>query len=188
MSSIGNLLTGLLHSVLPVNLLPNNTTAGNLTTSTTSTLIQQPDIGQLSGFAQLAATLQQLQQSNPAQYKQVTQQIAANLQSAAQTAQASGNTAAAAQLNQLATDFTNASNSGQLPNLQDLANAVGGGHHHHHGGGDATSSSSNSPLTQFLASLQAGTTQSSTTQGTSLNAATIIQNTLTSAGITSTNV
>ncbi len=77
-------------------------------------------------------TLQQLQQSNPTNYQQVTQQIATNLQAAAQTAQSEGNTTAANQLNQLATDFTNASTSGQLPNIQDLAQAMGGHHHHHH--------------------------------------------------------
>jgi hypothetical protein len=187
MSSIGNIASSLLNSVLPVNLFPNNTTAANLTSTGASSLTQQPDSGQLSPFAQLASTLQQLLQSNPAQYKQVTQQIATNLQTAAQTATASGNTTAAAQLTQLATDFSNASSSGQLPNLQDLASAIGGGHHgHHHHGGSSTASSSSSSATSsssalstLLASLQSGTQSNG-----SLNAATIIQNTLTSAGIT----
>jgi hypothetical protein len=172
MSSIANLAGSLLHAILPSSLATNNTTASNLTTATSSPAIQQPDSGQLSEFAQLAGTLQQLQQSNPAQYTQVTQQIAANLQSAAQTATASGNTAAASQLNQLATDFTNASASGQLPNLEDLAKAVSGGHHGHH------SSAGSSAVSQLLSSLQATGTQNS-----SPNAGTIIQNTLTSAGI-----
>jgi len=101
----------------------------------------------------------------------VTQQIAANLQSAAQTAQGSGNTAAATQLSQLSTDFTSASASGQLPNLQDLAHAVGG--HGHRG-----TTSTGSAVSQFLSSLQASDSQNS-----SLNAAAIIQNTLTSAGV-----
>ncbi len=51
--------------------------------------------------------------------------MAINLQSVAQTATADGNTTAASQLRQLATDFTNASQSGQLPNIQDRAQAVG---------------------------------------------------------------
>lgn len=183
MSSIGNLASTLLHAVLPVNLFPNNTTAS--TTATTSSATQLPDSGQLSSFAQLAATLQQLQQSNPGQYKQVTQQIAANLQTAAQSAQAGGDTAAGTQLNQLAADFSNASASGQLPNLQDLAQAVGGHHGHHHyasepAGTSNGSTPAGSAVSQLLASLQAGTSQNS-----SLNAATIIQSTLTSAGVTS---
>lgn len=187
MSSIGNLASTLLHAVLPINLFPNNTTASTTATSA-STPLQQADSGQLSSFAQLASTLQQLQQSNPAEYSQVTQKIAANLQSAAQTAQASGNTTAAAQLNQLATDFSNASSTGQLPNLQDLAQAVGGHHgHHHHGSGSSdssgTTSTSSSAVGQLLSSLQSGASQN-----TSLNAATIIQNTLTSAGITTSAV
>src|SRR5579864_2979610 len=76
--------------------------------------------------------LQQLQQSDPAKYQQVTQQIATNLQNAAQTAQTDGNSTAATQLGKLASDFNSASQSGQLPNIQDLAQAIGGGHHHHH--------------------------------------------------------
>jgi hypothetical protein len=87
---------------------------------------QGSDSGQLSPFAQLVSTLQQVQQQNPAEYQQLTQQIATNLQSAAQTAQTDGNSPQANQLSQLATDFTNASGTGQLPNLQDLAQAVGG--------------------------------------------------------------
>ena len=193
MSSIASLASSLLHAVLPTSLLPNNTTASNLANITTTPVSQPQDSGQLSSFAQLAGTLQQLQQSNPAQYQQVTQQIATNLQSAAQTAQSSGNTTAANQLNQLATDFSSASATGQLPNLQDLAKALGGHHgHHHHAQGaadaDAASSatasanapqgSANQALSHLLTSLQANTTTNS-----ALNPATIIQNTLTSAGI-----
>jgi hypothetical protein len=101
--------------------------ANNVSGASASTIT---DSNQLSPFAQVASELQQLQQSNPAQYAQATSQIAANLQTAAQTAQSQGNTGAANSLNQLATDFTNASTSGQLPNFQDLARAVGGHHHH----------------------------------------------------------
>ena len=85
------------------------------------------DNNQLSPFAQVASELQQIQQSNPAQYAQVTSQIAANLNSAAQTAQSQGNTTQSNELSQLSTDFSNASTSGQLPNFQDLAQAIG--HH-----------------------------------------------------------
>jgi len=151
------------------------------------------------------STLQQLQESNPTQYQQVTQQIATNLQSAAQTATSEGNTSAASQLTQLATDFTNASQSSQLPNIQDLAQAVGGGghHHHHHFHGPSASSSSDSssstsstgtstsstgsssstsPLDQLLAAFQANTSQND-----ALNPMAIIMNTLSSAGISSTS-
>lgn len=164
----------------------------------------QSDNSQLSPFAQLMSTLQQLQQSNPAQYQQVTQQISTNLQSAAQTATSNGNTAAATQLNQLSTDFANASQSGQLPNIQDLAQAVGGGGHHHHhhhaasapAGSDSSSSAwgtssteasatSSSTISQLLAQLQAAF-QANSTQNNSLNPMSIIFNTLNKAGVTST--
>ncbi len=190
MSPIASLAGGLLQSLLPASLITNNTTASNLTSLGTVSPTQIPDSGQLSSFAQLAGTLQQLQQTNPTQYQQVTQQIAANLQTASQTALASGNTTQAAQLTQLSTDFSTASTSAQLPNLQDLAKAVGEHHgHHHHAQGatdsapssaSASSATSNSQvISQFLATMQSNATQNST-----LNPATIIQNTLTSAGVT----
>jgi len=195
MSSIGSLASSFLQSVLGISQTQNSTSSSNLATVGTSTIAPPTDSSQLSSFAQLAATLQQLQQSNPAEYKQVTQQIAANLQTAAQTATASGNTAQAAELTQLSTDFSTASSSGQLPNLQDLASAVGGHHGHHHGfsGGAAASSSSSSSssttassttgnsqaVSQLLASLQSSTGQN----GSTTNAGAIIENTLTSAGI-----
>jgi hypothetical protein len=167
---------------------------------------QQPDNGQLSPFAQLMSTLQQLQQANPTEYKQVTQQIATNLQSAAQTATADGNTAAATQLNQLATDFKNASQSGQLPNIQDMAQAIGGHHHHHHAhaasadsdanstssgssssaSSDSATSSSNSVANQMLAQLLAAF-QTNETQNSALDPMSIINNTLSQAGITGAN-
>jgi hypothetical protein len=160
-----------------------------------SSLVQSSDNSRLSPFAQLLNTLQQLQQTDPTRYQQVTGQIATNLQGAAQTAQSEGNTTAANQLNQLATDFTNASKSGQLPNVQDLAQAVGGHHHHHHSHAaadpdsssttGATSTSSTSPsqtLSQLLSAFQ-----SNSTQAGALNPMSIILGTLSSAGITSSN-
>ena len=180
--------------------------SAGVTASTTATPGSQSDTSQLSPFAQLVSTLQQLQESNPTEYKQVTAQIATNLQAAAQTATSQGNSSAASQLTQLATDFTSASQSGQLPNLQDLAQAVGGssgGHHHHHhhsegtsssdsstaSSGSSTSSSSasaTSPLSQLLSSLfQTSDSQStSNAQNASTNAGAIILQTLAQAGIT----
>jgi hypothetical protein len=76
MSAIGNLAGTLLRAVLPINRFPNNTTAASIPVTGSSLLARQPDSGRLSSFAQLINTLQQLQQSNPAQYRQVTQQIA----------------------------------------------------------------------------------------------------------------
>src|ERR1035438_8825606 len=116
-----------------------------------SSVAQSPDNSRLSPFAQMLAELQQLQQSDPAKYTQVTQQIASNLQTAAQTATTSGNTTAAAQLTQLASDFTSASKSGQLPSVQDLAQVAGAHHHHHHAhaasADSATTSSTDSSST-----------------------------------------
>jgi hypothetical protein len=183
-SSINNLSSSYLQSILNSTLQSNSAGSSSSSTSTSS-ITGQSEKSQLSPFAQLMNTLQQLQQSNPSEYKQVTQQIATNLQSAAKTATADGNSTQATQLNQLATDFTSASQSGQLPNVQDLAQAVGGaGHHHHHHGhaassdSDSSSSSTSQTLSQQLAAFQANSTPN-----VSLDPMSIIENTLSSAGI-----
>ena len=179
--------------------LTTNTNSNSLSSlNATSSVGQTSDNSRLSPFAQMLAELQQLQTTDPAKYSQVTQQIASNLTTAAQTATSSGNTTAATQLTQLASDFTSASKSGQLPSVSDLAQAVGGGHHHHHhahaasssSDADGTSSSSTSStsaeqtLSQLLAAFQTGSSSSIQTDAT--NPLSIIMNTLSSAGITST--
>ena len=199
MGSINSLSPSYLQSMLGTVLqgigVTNNTTANNLNSIGTSSVVLPADNQQLSPFAQMMSMLQQLQQSDPTKYQQVTQQIATNLQNAAQTAQTDGNSTAAAQLGKLASDFNSASQSGQLPNIQDLAQAIGGGHHHHHhahaasadaeGNSSANNGSTGTPtssvsqaLSQFLSLFQ-----SNSTQNDALNPATIIMNTLSTAGI-----
>ncbi len=172
--TINNSLESILDSVFQ-NYSSTNSSTGNAAGSTGSSSQTNSDNGHLSPFAQLISFLQQLQQSNPAEYQSVTQQIATNLQSAAQTDQEDGNTAGATQLNQLSADFTDASTTGQLPNLQDLAQALG--------------SNTDSPkitislsqLEQLLASLQPSSTQNETS-AQSQDPISIILNTLSGAG------
>lgn len=193
-------LQSILGSVLQNTGLTTNNTNNSLSSIDSLSAVQQADNSGLSPFAQLISTLQQLQQSDPNKYQQVTQQIATNLQSAAQTAQTDGNTTAANQLNQLAADFTNASKNGQLPNLQDLAQAVGGHHHHHHhahaasadsdansspdsnSSSSASSNSASQMLSQLLSAFQANETQAN-----ALNPMSIIMSTLSQAGITASD-
>jgi hypothetical protein len=170
---IANLAGSYLQSIFSSSPVQKSTAAnstGALGSQSATSFASQSDNGQLSPFAQILSQLQQLQQSSPAQYQQVTQQIAGNLQSAAQTAQAQGNAGAAAQLTQLSTDFTNASQSGQLPNIQDLSQATGaaGGHHHHH---------------HFHPPAQDQNTSLNSTASSSFNPANIIANTLSTAGM-----
>ncbi|HLN01584.1 MAG TPA: hypothetical protein VK335_20015 [Bryobacteraceae bacterium] len=201
MSSINNLTSGYLQSILSSTLQNAGVTQNSSNTSGISapSVTLQSDNSNLSPFAQLMSTLQQLQQSDPSKYQQVTEQIASNLQSAAQTAQSQGNTTTANQLNQLSQDFTNASQSGQLPNVSDLAKAAGGHHHHHHfHGGSAsstsdsstdstsTSTSTSSTGDSLLSQLLSGT-QPNTTQSNALNPMSIILNTLSQAGIKASN-
>jgi hypothetical protein len=95
-------------------------------------------------------------------------------------------------LSQLSNDFQSASSNGQLPNVQDLATAMTGGHHHrrHSGAGQISSSNSsdsssnNSTSSQALAQLLSAFTSNSLGSASSLDPASIIENTLASAGIT----
>jgi hypothetical protein len=194
-SSLNNLSSSYLQSIIGTALQGAGLSTSQ--TNSTSPLAQQPDNGQLSPFAQLLNTLQQLQQSNPTEYQQVTQQIATNLQTAAQTATTDGNTTAASQLTQLSNDFSQASQNGQLPNVQGLAQAVGGAHHHHGGhhhmhassdsdsdsssdnSSNSSSSSASTSLSQLLAAFQTNESQSN-----ALNPLNIIESTLSAAGIT----
>ncbi len=165
-------------------------------TAATSGVGAQSDSSSLSPLAQILSQLQQLQQSDPSKYAQVTQQISTNLEKAAQADTASGNTAGAAQLTQLAKDFTTASTSGQLPDVQDLASAIGKGGHHHGGHGHSADSDSSSTASSTSTSTDATTQalqqllaafQSTGTQSSSQNPLAIIMNTLSSAGVTSNN-
>lgn len=188
-----------LQSLLAAQLSGATSTRGNASSTSASSLANPQDTNQLSPFAQVLSTLQSLQQSNPTEYQQITQQIAASLQSASTTATAEGNTTAATQLTQLASDFTSSSQTGQLPNVQDLSLAISGGHHHHghHAGPSTSANSSNSTtstsstpgtgagslanaISQFLSNAVTG----SFGQSNSLNPMAIITKTLSNAGIT----
>jgi hypothetical protein len=179
--------TGYLQSILGTALqatgLTSKTATNSSATAGISSFGQSPDNSQLSPLGQLVTTLQQLQQSNPQQFQQVTQQIASHLQAAAQQAQAGGNSAAANQLNQLATDFSNASASGQLPSFQSLTQGISGHHHHYRSDAGSTNSASssgstgNSSMNELLSGFQASD------QNSSVNPMSIILNTLSSAGV-----
>ena len=79
-----------------------------------------------SPFAQMLTQLQQLEQSNPAQYSQVSGQISAKLSGAASSAQSQGNSKLATQLTTLSKDFATASQTGQLPDVVGLAKMLSG--------------------------------------------------------------
>ena len=193
MSPVNPLSSSYLQSILTSALQGVGSTTGQTNNSLNgadalSSVAQPSDSSRLSPFAQLMNTLQQLQQSDPAKYKQVTQQIATDLKTAADTAQKDGNTTAADKLNQLSSDFTKASQSGDLPNIKDLAQAVGGHHGHHHhahaapAASDTDSTDTASAQNQLLAAFQTSSTQSD-----ALNPMSIIMNTLSQAGITTSN-
>ena len=144
------------------------------------------DNSQVSPLGQVLGALGQLQQSNPAEYQQLTAQIAANLTTAAQTAQTAGNTTAASGLTQLATDFTTASQTGQLPNIQDLAQALRGGGHPggpqgYNSGGNQAAATNNQSLNP-LAIIESSLSQATQNQATVNQATTLLGNLTNSTG------
>jgi len=149
----------------------------------------QSDSIQISPLGQLISTLQQLQMTDPAKYAQVTQQIATNLQAAAQTAQTQGNSSEAKQLTALAADFNSASKGGKVSTLvQDLTPAAGLGHHRHGSGvastagsGTDSTSTADTASNQLLSLLETNETQ--TTESANSIAAATILNTLNASGI-----
>jgi hypothetical protein len=164
-----------------------STSSSGGSTSTLSSFAQGGN--QLSPFAQVLTGLQQLEQASATQYAQVTSQISTNLQTAAQTAQTQGNTTLATQLTTLSKDFSTASQSGQLPNVQDLAQAMGSGHHHHRMGvesgssGSTGSSGNTAGLFQYFSAN--GALPAGTSFNQSLNPASIILNSLNPTSSTS---
>ena len=142
----------------------------SLTSQTTSSNPTLKDQSQLSPFAQLMSTLQQLQQSDPAKYKQVAATLASDLQQSAMNDESNGNPGEANALNRLAASFTQASQTGQLPTfMQQGAQNAGTSvhpHHHHHGGGHGLGQDLNSISQTILASLDSSSTSTNTGAGT----------------------
>jgi len=119
-SSISDLARQHMLSILGYSSTAQSSSTGSLSmgTSTGSTSTT------LSPFAQMMTELQQMEQANPAQYSQVSQQISTNLAAASSTALARGNTKLATSLSTLSKDFASASQSGQLPNITDLMSTM----------------------------------------------------------------
>lgn len=129
--------------------------------STSSTNSASGDSSSVSSPGQLFSELQKLSQSDPAEFKKITAQIATQLQAAAKN---STNSEQANFLNQMAANFQKASQSGNFsdlfPNQSQTSNSVGGtggGHHHHaHGHSDSDSdttslsSSSSNPISSIF--------------------------------------
>ena len=102
----------------------------------------------VSGGAKLLKELQDLQKSDPAEFKKVTADIAAKLKAAGQ--QVGGSEGQA--LTSLAAKFQQASQTGSLAPLKS-------GHHHHHGGAQPAAATTDS----LASALTSSTTASSTT-------------------------
>jgi len=95
-----NLASDFISSLIPGSSSSSSSTSASSNTTTAN---------RTSPFADV---LSSLQQSDPAEFQTVTQQIAGYLQTGAQSATANGYTALASQLTQLSTDFTNVSAKG----------------------------------------------------------------------------
>jgi predicted restriction endonuclease len=114
----------------------------------------------ISPTASFLSQLDQLQQQSPAQYSNVASSIAAQLKADATAAQSNGNTAQAKTLTQLATEFQNSAQSGQVPSAQVLQQALAGHHGHHHGHHPEAASSASNTQTASTSTSGSGSVQS----------------------------
>jgi hypothetical protein len=138
---------------------PTQTAAAQSASGVTTT-----DSAQLSPMANLMNQLQQLQQSDPNKFKSVMSTIADTLKADAQNATGPQ----AQRLDALADKFSQAAQTGQMPDLQPKGQPHGAsGHHHHHqvqsyqqGSGTATSGQ-NQPSSDLAQIVQAALQQSS---------------------------
>lgn len=155
-----------ISQIQPQNLWAELSQLGNnSSTSAATTSTPQDPAPQLSPASQFLNMLQNMQQQNPTEFKQITQQIATRLQNAAQAATQQGNNTNAAALAKLAQDFQGASQTGQMPSTQQLQTDASGlttntegahhAHHHHHAysSESQTSSSTSDPLSALFGSL-----------------------------------
>jgi hypothetical protein len=99
----------------------------------------QQDSSQVSDFGKLMNQLESLQQSDPEKFKETTAQIADKLEAAAKEAANSGDSQQASALNDMASKFKTASETGDMPDLRppgDSGELAGGkqGVGGHHGG------------------------------------------------------
>jgi len=156
MSSVSSLSASGIYSLL----YPQDNSNANGSTSTTSS--NPIDTVNISGPGQLLSELQQLQQTDPSKLRQVADDIAQQLQTAAQQ---QGQTGFGQFLTNLANKFENVADTGDASQLQSGQQVHGHGHHHHHQTYDSTgqsvtptssTTSTGSPIDQLLSSI-AGT-------------------------------
>ncbi len=123
------------------------------------------DSAQLSPMADLLNQLQQLQQTDPDKFKSVMSSIADTLKTDAQSATGPQ----AQRLNALADKFSQAAQTGQMPDLQPKGQPGASGHHQHHHhqvqsyqqGSDATTSGQNQPRLDLAQIIQSALQQAS---------------------------
>ncbi len=156
MSSIGSTLNSINASLLSeiASFTANQSQTGSTTSSKSNSVSDQIDFSQIG---QLFSQLQQLQTSNPTEFKQVLTDAATKFKAAAAQSTDPQQTAF---LNNLAGKFQTAADTGNLSALKPDSSPGGSsgysahGHHHHHGGAGGASSANNTSGTSATPSPQ----------------------------------
>lgn len=143
---------------------PLTTTQAAATQTSATGTVASADSAQLSPMASLLNQLQQLQQTDPDKFKSVMSSIADTLKTDAQNATGPQ----AQRLNALADKFSQAAQTGQMPDLQPKGQQGASGHHHHHHqvqsyqeGSGSTASGQNKPAFDLAQIIQTALQQSS---------------------------
>jgi hypothetical protein len=156
---------------MDINSIGNNYGLGAISTNQTAAAqlaatgsTSSSDSTQLSPMASLLNQLQQLQQTDPNKFKSVMSSIADTLTTDAQSATGPK----AKMLTDLANKFSQAAQTGQMPDLQPPGQQQGvSGHHHHHhqaksyqDSSSTSASSQGKPSTDLAQIIQAALQQS----------------------------
>ena len=156
MSSIGSILNSVNSSILSEISSFNTTSNQTASTNSSASTASSTDTIDFSQVGKVFQELKQLQTTNPTEFKQVLTDAATKLQAAAQQ---QTDPTQASFLNNLASRFQEAANTGNLSALQQSSSNgsyAPRGHHHHHGGGGGSENNS----TQDVLSTLLGNTQS----------------------------
>jgi len=137
--SISSINSSLTQALLGTTSTPATTSASG-TSSSAASATSSGDTTQVSGPGQLLAKLKQLQQSDPAKFKQVMSKLTDALKTDAQNATDPKDQKF---LNDLASKFDAAGQSGDLSTLG--PQGAHHGHHHHHEGAAPAGGAAGSP-------------------------------------------
>jgi hypothetical protein len=107
-----------ISNALSLTQLRNEFSSSRTASQTTTSALPEDSTSGMSNLGSYMKQLKELQESDPEKFKQVMSEISGKLQSAATSATEAGDSAQADMLNDLATKFSDAAETGTMPDLR----------------------------------------------------------------------